>query len=564
MRRDYAFAEGTYTTLPFSSLGTAAGFSVNSTRSPYMDFLTAFVPCDGVGLSFAPSATSVSEYVFMNYLGSTAANGRLLSGYGLLDISQSNEYLDLVGSISRGTGTGTDFSNAVTYTNDLLSRLNTDFPNVMWSVRGVPFNHYFLIPAAPTADNSPFGTGSYFHPMHGTGDVGRVYDWTNAPDNIAQFYRDRSNLVLDRLTSMKWICPSGLMFFDRSLPFFRENFDPETMYKANFECFSVAKAFADTSARELKVLPVCSPVYHVVTPHEAFDPLGGVGTGSSAGSAPTKVGQDMLMHGFLQPVKSARCDGFLTWNNVHSLCYLAQNDEGDITTLSRNFFGNRLYNNDVSGIDWSDSITKEQLILSVTDVLADMNRYFRTAVQFKQGESCCPVDPDPEQPDCTNCSCSPTNPSEVPCPPECCTLAEECRGVVCENCDCSGSQFYCRYDPSSLGGDGCPPQFIKVQGGNCSPCNLCCQEVGSLACKCCCAAYADGTQFSSIYSPNKAPDAGVDWRKLYSLPYGGAYGSNQISINKNTYFLIPSVVKAIDPLGLTGQTHYLNTTGSIE
>ena len=170
-RPTYISASGTYGTLPYTPLGTAAGLPIERQKDPYMQFLTAYVAGDGVGLSFAPSATAVSEHVFRYYLANTGGlSGSLLSGYGLLDISQSNEYLDLVGSLSRGTGTGSNFETAVDYVNEVVNRLHSDFPNMKWSVRGVPFNHYFLLPApSTTASESSFGTGNYFHPQHPTG-----------------------------------------------------------------------------------------------------------------------------------------------------------------------------------------------------------------------------------------------------------------------------------------------------------------------------------------------------------------------------------------------------------
>jgi len=85
-----------------------------------------------------------------------------------------------------------------------------------------------------------------------------------------------------------------------------------------------------------------------------------------------------------------------------------------------------------------------------------------------------------------------------------------------------------------------------------------------LKCACCCAEQGSAAAFRDLYQGTFAHDSKVNWRDRYKLPYGGAFGSNQISITKDTYFLIPSVVQAIDPLALTGQANYISTTGSIE
>jgi len=555
--------------IPFPALGTAAEFEVSVKRNPYVEFLTAYVPCDGSQLAFRPSPEAVSDYVYSVSQGSTGGTGPLstISGYGLLDISQSNDYLDLVGSLTRGTGTGSDFSTAVTYVEGLLTRLKTDYPDVKWSVKGVPFNHYFMIPApSTTADESPFGTGDYFHPNHATGDVDRVYDWTNAPSSLSQFYRDRSTHALNNLTSLDWVCPSGLLFFDNTLPFLRSTFDPETMYQANLNCFRTAKDFVASSGKQLKVIPVCSPFHHVVGISQVYDPSGGVGTGSSAKATPTQVVDHAMMYQFYQPIKDLGCDGFMMWNNAHSLCYLAGTASGDITTLARNFFANRLYSG-FTGVEWESSLVKEEMILSVTDALVGMQESFANTVQFKTGVSCCPTGPDQTCADCKCLELGDGDPrplcSSDPVFGGCCDLAAECEGVVCGGCDCNGDG--CQYDPTSPGDANCPPQFVSVSACRDAICSLCCGfGADALKCACCCAEQGSAAAFRDLYQGTFAHDSKVNWRDRYKLPYGGAFGSNQVSITKDTYFLIPSVVQAIDPLALTGQANYISTTGSIE
>lgn len=575
-RPTYISATGTYSNLPYTPLGTAAGLPIERQRDPYMQFLTAYVAGDGVGLSFAPSATAVSEHVFRYYLGNTGGtasprSGSLLSGYGLLDISQSNEYLDLVGSLSRGTGTGSNFETAVTYVNEVVNRLHSDFPNMKWSVRGVPFNHYFLIPApSTTAAESSFGTGNYFHPQHPTGDVERVYDWQSAPSALAQFYRDRSETVLGELTSLKWLCPSGMLYFDNTYPFLKRTFDPETMYLANRECFSVATNFVANTARNLKVLPIVSPMYSV-RKHGVFDPMGGLTTGSSANATPSLVSMEMMRYQVLQPMKDSSSNGLVVWNNANAMLYSASlsGSTSETTVLTRNLLGKGIYGNNITDVDWTESVIKQQNSMFVGEAISDTYIDFRTSVQTAAGEPCCQQ---PDDPCVTNpCKCFEDGSGLPWCfdigQDQCCTLGEKCayiestQGTIdCANCSCGGSNpTVCQYSPGSPGDANCPPDFVSAAPNpNCGsfPCPLCANL------ECCCA--SAGTIAFKAFQGTYTPAATLNFRDLYLLPYGGEFGSNRITTNKNTYFLIPSVVKAIDPLGLTGQTHYLNTTGSIE
>lgn len=570
-RPTYISASGTYGTLPYTPLGTAAGLPIERQKDPYMQFLTAYVAGDGVGLSFAPSATAVSEHVFRYYLGNTGGlSGSLLSGYGLLDISQSNEYLDLVGSLSRGTGTGSNFETAVDYVNEVVNRLHSDFPNMKWSVRGVPFNHYFLIPApSTTASESSFGTGNYFHPQHPTGDVERVYDWQNAPTALAQFYRDRSETVLGELTSLKWLCPSGMLYFDNTYPFLKRTFDPETMYLANRECFGVATDFVASSPRNLKVLPIVSPMYSV-RKHGVFDPQGGLTTGSSANATPSMVSTEMLRYQVLQPMKDSNCNGLVVWNNASAMLYSASlsGSTSEATVLTRNLLGRSIYGNNITDVDWTESVIKQQNSMFVGEAISDTYIDFRGSVQTAAGEPCCKEPDDP----CvtTPCKCVEDGSGLTSCfdptigQDQCCTLAEKCAflGVKCIECSCGGAggSTVCQYSPGSPGDGTCPPDFVSVAANpNCGafPCPICPNV------ECCCVSPGTPVPFKT-FQGTYTPAATLNFRDLYLLPYGGEFGSNRINTNKNTYFLIPSVVKAIDPLGLTGQTHYLNTTGSIE
>ena len=593
IRADYRGASGQYSILPFAPLGTAAGLEINKKKNPNVETIAAYVPCDGVGLSFAASATAVSQYVFRNYLGNTGGTGSprpgtLLEGYGLLDISQSNEYLDLVGSLSRGTGTGANYSTAVNYVNDVIGRLNSDFPNIKWAVKGVPFNHYFLITAqitgasgatgisGATGLSSSFGSGSYFHPGHPSGDVTRVYDWTNAPSNLAEFYRNRSSAPLSSMVGIKWVCPSAILEFDNSLPFLKNTFDPETMYRANRECFDAAKSFVEGSGRNLKVIPVTSPIYNIRR-NEVFDHSGGIGTGSSSNATPTPVNSQMFLYQVVQPMKDSDCDGLVLWNNLNCMAYNAATGPsgGEQTVLSRNFFSGLIYeNNNTSYIPWYESLIKIDNAYEAGKVLAETNKTIDNSIQFKSGVSCCGGGGGGGGDPCVDvvgiiCKCSAADPGDLPlCSANpntvgCCTLAQECNGVECNDCACS--QDSCQYDPVNQR-EPCPPDFKPVSACG-FLCNICCSDVTSLTCKCCCA--SPGTPvlqskslFYGIYNGDKPKDGGFDWRSTYMLPRGGSYGSSRLSINKNIYFLKPSVVAGLDPL-FTGQSNFLNFTGSI-
>jgi hypothetical protein len=587
IRANYIDASGQYGTEPFSPLGTAAGLEVIRSKDPNLQTISAYVPFDEVGLSFAAGPTAASEYVFRNYLGNTGGTasprpGTLLEGYGLIDISQSNQYLDLVGSLSRGTATGANYNTAVTYVNSLFSRLNLDFPNVKWAIKGVPFNHYFLIPSqvmgvsgasgssGATGPTSSFGSGTYFHPGHPSGDVNKVYDWTNGPSGLAQFYRDRSSAPLSDMSGFKWICPSGVVFFDNSLPFLRNTFDPETMYRANKECFEIAKDFADSSARDLKVIPFTSPIYQI-RKSSVFDFSGGIGTGTSQNATPTVVTNEMFLYQVVQPMKDTNCDGLVLWNNLNCLCYNAATgaSSSEQTTLARNFFSGLLYDNSIppSSI-WSTTLSKERNAYESGLILAEKNLVVGNSVQMLAGQQCCPGPSGPAS--CVECVCDGLeNPNGLPlCSSDpiyegCCSLSTVCAagGVLCgELCDCPNDS--CRYSPGAPGGNGCPPNFVFVNGCGGGLCNTCCSNSGSLDCLCCCSSVGFGEAFTSPYNVRRANDATVNWRNLYLLPSGGAYGSSRLSINKNTYFLKPSVVAGLDPL-FTGQANFLNTNGSI-
>ena len=583
IRPNYYTAQGDYGTLPFTPLGTAAGIAARRSKSPFTNTLAAYVPFDGVGLSFAADATAASQYIFRNYLGNTGGtatpnSGELLNGYGLIDISQSNEYVHLVGSLSVGTGTGSSYSSALTYANSILNRLNGDFPNVRWSIRGVPFNHYFLISSGSTGTTngafSPFGTGAYFHPQHPTGDVARVYDWTNVPSNIADFYKNRSKAVLGGLTGMKWICPSGLLFYDNTLPHLRTVFDPETAYRSNLECFKSAVEFVESSNRQLPVLPITSPIYSI-RKNWIFDPYGGVGIGTTSRATPTEVSHEMFAYQFVQAMKDSGSDGFVTWSNVQSMVRSTKGNTGgqtgvsdDQLVLSRNYFAQRLFNGS-TGIDWTNTLYRGRMISDAGAVLYSSYDTQRSTVQMKAGESCCP----PPQNPCDDCVCR-TDTSGLPLcfdigKPECCTLADRCRyeGVNCAsfNCECTNSS--CRYSPGAPGINGCPPDFVPVAGCSDSACSLCCSKAASVECLCCCVGGGGSTE-EALLMQTRAFDASpisagsTDFRSLYRIPYGGLYGSSRLSINKYTNFLRHSIVSALDPL-VTGQFSEINTTGSL-
>lgn len=582
MRPSYRTAQGLYGKLPYTPLGTGDGTGIDRTKHPLMGSLSVYIPCDGAGLSFAASATSVSEWVFRNYLGNTGGtsspnSGTLLSGYGLLDISQSDEYLRIVGSMSRGTNTGQDYSNAITYANGVLDRLSSDFPNVLWSVKGVPFNHYFLIPSS-VSPPSPFGTGQYFHPAHGTGDVGRVYDWTNAPEALRQFYRDRAKAPLASLRQ-SWICPSGVQFFDRDLPFFRSVFDPETMYAANKECFGAAVSYADSVTKHPPVIPFAHPV-HQIRRNRLFDPAGGIGItmGISANATPTDVSPEMFKHSTVQPMKDTGCDGIVMIENLAAMIVAAAGNSGqtgfgeETIGLSRRYFANRTLGG--GSFDWSASHIRAQMRMSTASSIEVTVSDAADAINMNNGESCCP----PPQPPCAQCKCRNSDPtdtrplcSEVGLFDQCCTLADRCfnERINCNagaaaQCGCAANS--CRYSPGAPGGGGCPPDFVPATACAGFP-NLCCYycNISPILCACCCAPRIPeepvGFTTRSYYPTGGASDR-TNWRSLYALPNGGAYGSSTISVTKNQHFLRPWIAAGLDPLA-TGQYGFLSTTGAI-
>lgn len=601
-RPKYNNRVGTYGSLPFSPLGTAAAAVILEKKPFLMKTLSAYVAGDGVGLSFAPSSTAMSQYVFRNFLGNTGGtsspnSGDLLVGYGLIDISQSNEYLDLVGSLSRGTGTGTNYNTAVTYVNEVLSRLNSDFPNMLWAVKGVPFNHYFLIPSPLTGTESPFGTGNYFHPEHPTGSSRNVYDWQNAPSAISEFYRNRAKAPLSDIVGMKWICPSGSLYFDNDLPFFKKTFDPDTMYQANRECFSAAKNYVETSGKELKVMPFFSPVYKARL-NRCYDPNGSMTSGTTSSATPTQVSREMFLYNFVQPMKDLGLDGVIMWNNLTSLVATTKGNTGQISnrsteqiTLARNYFSNRLFSGATS-VNWSSSIVRESIILDAATPINNSFEDVSYGIQLKAGESCCPG---PSGTDCLTCKCTAdggSNPTSDPASlpwcfeqgkSECCTLAEYCayKRVDCSGVTCgSSTDGYCRWSGGNLFEDGnpnetsCPPGFEPAP-----PCNPCigggiidCNEFPD-KCACCCAVpldlstetgaftnlrFADELYGASTLSVNESEN----WRSTYMLPSGGAYGYQALDRNKRHYFLVPSIVSGLDPL-VTGQYGELNTTAGL-
>lgn len=602
---------GIYGSLPFSPLGTAAAAVILEKKPFLMKNLSAYVAGDGVSLPFSPSSTAVSEYVFRNFLGNTGGtsspnSGNLLVGYGLIDISQSNEYLDLVGSLSRGTGTGTNYNTAVTYVNGVLSRLNTDFPNMNWSVKGIPFNHYFLITSPLTGMQSPFGTGNYFHPQHPTGSVRHVYDWINAPSVVSEFYRNRAKAPLEDIVGMKWICPSGSLYFDNDLPFFKRTFDPDTMYQANRECFDVAKQYVESSGRELKIMPFYSPVYKTRL-NRCYDPNGGLTSGATSNATPTQVSREMFLYNFVQPMKDVGVDGAVMWNNLTSLVANTKGNTGQISnrsaeqiTLARNYFSNRLFSGATS-VNWASSTIRENLI---SDAAVPINNSFGDvsySIQLKAGQSCCPTDPY----DCATCKCKAIEGPHLPwCfeRPEffeqaspCCSLSEYCayKRVDCSNviCDSDSSVTYCRWSGGNTfrtlpvgggsGSDGCPPGFEEGPpcGFPCAGSNVDCGDPANAdICLCCCHVklfvyeqtnpneesswpnlrFADETYGSSPFAVNESEN----WRSTYMLPSGGAYGYQSLDKNKRHYFLVPSIVSGLDPL-VTGQYGELNTTAGL-